>query len=121
MTILLLGFVQVNHAQAWKLVWDASTGTVDGYTVEISTDAGATWGYWYVLLGNATREINLDNKCAYGQSYQFRVRAFNQAGVSAPTAPLTWTRPQYEPPTDNPLPLVETGPVPDSAANLIIQ
>jgi len=94
-------------ASAWTLMWDNSTGTVNGYLVEISTDNGATWNYIY---GTDTPGLPLDDKCAFGATYMFRVSAFNQAGVSAPCAPLTWTRPAYEPPANNELPAVNNGP-----------
>ena len=92
---------------AWTLMWDAPVGVVNGYIVEISDDNGATWQYIY---GTDAPGLPLDDKCAFGKTYSFRVSAFNNAGISQPTEPLTWTRPAYEPPADNQLPIVNNGP-----------
>jgi hypothetical protein len=106
-TLLILIFLVAGDATAWTLMWDNSTGTVEGYLVEISDDNGETWKYIYAT---DTPGLNLDDKAAFNRTYMFRVSAFNAAGVSAPTEPLTWTRPAYTPPAENPLPVVNNGP-----------
>ena len=105
--VFLVMCLCTSPSHAWTLMWDASTGNPDGYLVEISDDGGTTWTYIY---GTDTPGLNLDDKCAFGATYQFRVSSFNQAGVSQPCAPLEWTRPAYAPPADNPLPVVNNGP-----------
>ena len=107
-TVMLL-FATV-HAHAWTLVWDASTGNPDGYVVEISEDGGSTWPFNY---STTETRLPLDDKCNFNATYSFRVSAYNAAGISAPCEPLTWTRPPYLPPADNPLPAVNTGPPAD--------
>jgi len=118
LTVLCLLFINLGNAMAWTLMWDTSTGTVDGYLVEISIDDGATWAYLY---GTDTPGLNLDNKCAYGQAYKFRVSAFNAAGVSAPCPPISWVRPPYTPPPDRPMPVVNIGPTGTPTNTNIVQ
>jgi len=106
---LLIGLVFApQSAQAWSLAWDQSTGVVEGYVAEISTDGGATYPYVYVIT-DGTR-LNLDDKCEFNTTYTFRVSAFNPAGISAPCPSISWYRPPYEPPTEVPLPIVNNGP-----------
>lgn len=92
-------------------MWTASTGTVRGYVVEISDDSGATYKFIYNVAGDVT-QLALDDKCAYGITYSFRVSAWNEAGISGPSDAISWKRPGYEPPADAPLPTVNAGPAP---------
>ena len=106
---LLVGIILApQSAQAWSLEWTPSTGTVEGYVVEISTDGGATYPFVYVITDGIG--LNLDDKCEFNTTYTFRVSAVNAAGVSLPSPSLSWYRPPYEPPAEVALPVVNNGP-----------
>lgn len=102
-------------AFCWSLAWDASTGTVEGYVVEISQDGGGSYPYIYVVTDG--QRLALDDKCEFNTTYTFRVSAYNASGISEPCPAISWYRPPYEPPAENPLPLVNTGPVPPAPDN----
>jgi len=107
---LLIGFLLApQSATAWTLAWDHSTGTVEGYVIEISTDGGTSYPYVYVVGGD-TAILALDDKCEFNTTYTFRVSAFNPAGISTPCPSLSWYRPPFEAPTENHLPAVNNGP-----------
>ena len=111
--VILMAAMSAGAAPAATLVWDPSSGTVDGYLVEISTDGGATWAYRYAVIET---QLDLNDKCQFNTGYQFRVSAYNNAGISAPCDPITWSRPPYTPPADNPLPPVNGGVQPGTVA-----
>ena len=118
--LMVVGFLLGGSglASAWTLIWNPSTGSPQGYIVDISTDAGVTWPYRYVV---STEDLMLDDKCQFGKTYQFRVSAYNVAGVSEPSESLAWTRPGYVPPIEAPLPAVNDGTRPDLVGGLNVQ
>ena len=88
-------------AAAATLVWDASSGTVDGYRVYWGTNASDRSNSSDV--GNAT-QYNLNNlPLSEGVTYYICVSAYNTAGESQPCAPVAFT------PGDNTPPLPPLG------------
>ena len=111
----LMFFVLASTVQAVRLVWDSSTGVVTGYLVEYSDDGGVTWKYGYNVPDT---QVQLDDKGVPLRTYQFRVRAFNQAGSSAPCAPVEWTKEGFEPPQLEPMPGYDPLPEPPVNPNI---
>lgn len=88
-------------AAAESLVWDASSGTVDGYVV-----------YWGTRSNDRTNSRNVGNVTRYdlnnlplteGTPYYLCVSAYNTAGESQPCTPVVFT------PGDNTPPLPPVG------------
>ena len=69
------------------LAWGAAAGTVQGYLVEKSTN-GTTFTQIQVVTGGATTSTTVSG-LSLGTTYYFRIRAFNQAAVSAYAATAT--------------------------------
>jgi len=103
--ILVLSFAVTTNAAS--LVWDASTGTVEGYVVyygagempaTIDRDDEASVGV-YNVAGDSTRVDNIETLFSIppGASTWFAVSAWNAAGESLPCAPVAFMRPGYEP------------------------
>lgn len=97
----LLIFV-AGTSQAATLRWDASTGTVDGYTVYF-TDGTNTYNY---DAGTATEVVDIDTtlNLVYGTTYTFIVRAYNSVGESGDSNSASYTTdpaPVYNPPVDS--------------------
>jgi hypothetical protein len=87
--------------QAETLVWDASSGTVDGYNVYYGTNHSDHSNYRDV--GNTT-QLDLNNlPLSEGVTYYLCVSAYNSAGESPPCAPVVFT------PGDNTPPLPPIG------------
>jgi len=87
--------------QAETLVWDASSGTVDGYNVYYGTNPSDHSNYRDV--GNTT-QLDLNNlPLSEGVTYYLCVSAYNSAGESPPCAPVVFT------PGDNTPPLPPIG------------
>ena len=96
MTILFLCAV-VSLVSAADLVWDASSGTVDGYKVYYGTNAS-----------NPSKSVNVGNKTQYdidklplaeNTQYYFCVTAYNTAGESNPCPPVAYTPADTTPPS----------------------
>lgn len=86
---------------AATLVWDASSGTVDGYKVHYGTISGNPSNT--LDVGNTTL-YDLNNlPLAEGVTYYICVSAYNAAGESQPCAPVAFT------PGDNTPPLPPMG------------
>lgn len=86
---------------AATLVWDASSGTVDGYNVHYGTSSGNPSSM--VDVGNTT-QYDLNNlPLSEGITYYICVSAYNTAGESQPCAPVAFT------PGDNTPPLPPLG------------
>ena len=66
--------------------WDDNSNIDDGFIIERSTD-----GENFVEIGRANRDSNgyADTNISNGNTYYYRVRAYNEAGVSAPSGVLT--------------------------------
>jgi hypothetical protein len=87
--------------QAETLVWDASSGTVDGYNVYYGTNPSDQSNYRDV--GNTT-QLDLNNlPLSDGVTYYLSVSAYNSAGESPPCSPVVFT------PGDNTPPLPPIG------------
>jgi hypothetical protein len=98
-TIVLL--ISPAVIQAETLVWDASSGTVDGYNVYYGTNTSDQSNYRDV--GN-TMQLDLNNlPLSEGVTYYLCVSAYNSAGESPPCAPVVFT------PGDNTPPLPPIG------------
>ena len=84
------------HAQAASLVWDPSTGLVDGYKVYYSTNPSDQTTFRDV--GNTT-QLNIDSlPLSEGLTYYFSVSAYNSAGESQPCSPVIFTPGDNTPP-----------------------
>jgi hypothetical protein len=87
--------------QAATLVWDASSGTVEGYNVYYGTNPGDRSNFRDA--GNTT-QLDLNNlPLSEGVTYYLCVSAYNSAGESPPCAPVVFT------PGDNTPPLPPIG------------
>ena len=115
---LLLAFLLVLFtaipALAASLVWDASTGQVDGYIVYFGPTSGDHAQFHYDVGTPTTCDIDLLNLVP-GTEYTFTVRAYNSAGESGDSNAVTYTRPAYSPPA-NVLPT--SVDIPEPAGNL---
>ena len=69
-----------NAILSWGLPLGNGGSAITGYTVEVSTDAGATWRTVLVITSAGTRSASIANLVA-GVTYQFRVRAVNAIGA----------------------------------------
>jgi len=87
--------------EAETLVWDASSGIVEGYNVYYGKNPSNRSNYRNV--GNTT-QLDLNNlPLSEGITYYLSVSAYNSAGESPPCAPVVFT------PGDNTPPLPPTG------------
>jgi hypothetical protein len=94
---MLLVFTTVAVVSAASLVWDASTGTVDGYNVYYGTSA--TNPSESVNVGNVT-QYSIDSlPLSENVQYYLSVSAYNTAGESDPCAPVAYTPADTTPPT----------------------
>lgn len=90
-------FLASSNIQAQTLVWDPSSGTVDGYKVHYGTSPSAQSNYRDA--GNAT-QYNIDSlPLSEGVTYYISVSAYNSAGESEPCAPVVYTPGDNTPPT----------------------
>ena len=81
---------------AETLVWDASSGTVEGYNVYYGTNPSDQSNYRDV--GNTT-QLDLNNlPLSDGVTYYICVSAYNSAGESPPCAPVVFTPGDNTPP-----------------------
>ena len=88
-------------SKAETLVWDASSGIVEGYNVYYGTSPSDQSNYRDV--GNTT-QLDLNNlPLSDGVTYYLCVSAYNSAGESPPCAPVVFT------PGDNTPPLPPIG------------
>jgi hypothetical protein len=86
----------VTLASATNLVWDASSGTVDGYKVYYGTNASNP--STSVDVGNST-QYNIDTlPLSENTQYFFCVSAYNTAGESNPCPPVAYTPADTTPP-----------------------
>jgi hypothetical protein len=107
LAILVLLFAVTTNAA--PLVWDASTGTVEGYVVyygagemPAAVDRDDPAVGVYNVAGDMTRVESIETLFSIppGASAWFAVSAWNAAGESLPCAPVAYTRPGYEPRAD---------------------
>jgi len=108
LAILVLSFAVATSAAS--LVWDASTGTVEGYVVyygagempaTIDRDDEENVGV-YNVAGDLTRVDDIETlfSIPVGAFAWFAVSAWNVTGESLPCAPVAFARPGYEPRSD---------------------
>ena len=94
---LIMVFIMISVGSAATLVWDASSGTVDGYKVHYGTSSGNPTST--VDVGNTT-QYSIDSlPLSENTQYYFCVSAYNTAGESAPCAPVAYTPADTTPPT----------------------
>ena len=94
--MLIMVFIAISVSSAATLVWDASTGTVDGYNVYYGTSA--TNPSESVNVGNVT-QYSIDSlPLSENVQYYFCVSAYNTAGESDPCAPVAYTPADTTPP-----------------------
>ena len=94
---MILGFTfyMMSVSYAAKLIWDASSGTVDGYKVYYGTTATPSNSK---TVGNVT-SYNLDNlPLSENVQYYLTLTAYNSAGESAPSLPVIYTPGDSTPP-----------------------
>lgn len=88
------------NASAANLVWDASTGEVDGYIAYCSDGVNE----YNLNVGNVTTVTDIENtfNLEPNTEYTFTVTAFNEYGESerSNTALYTWTIESFTPPED---------------------
>ena len=86
----------ISAGSAATLVWDASTGTVDGYKVYYGTSS--TNPSNTVDVGDTT-QYSIDSlPLSENTQYYFCVSAYNTAGESDPCAPVAYTPADTTPP-----------------------
>ena len=91
---LLIGIATV--APAASLVWDNSSGTVDGYKVYYGTSSSNPSNT--IDVGNTT-QYDIDSlPLTENTQYYFCVSAYNTAGESDPCAPVAYTPADTTPP-----------------------
>jgi hypothetical protein len=95
MTITLFAYPAASAAKT--LVWNASSGSVDGYIVYWGTSAKDRSNSRDV---GANMQYNLDSlPLSEGVTYYLCVSAYNKAGRSAPCAPVVYTPGDNTPPS----------------------
>ena len=98
-TILALAIVLtiISAGSAATLVWDASTGTVDGYKVHYGT---SPTNHPNTVDVGSTTQYSIDTlPLSENTQYYFCVSAYNTAGESDPCAPVAYTPADTTPPT----------------------
>ena len=90
----LIFFTIISTCFAATLVWDASSGTVDGYIVYY----GTSWSNASsVDVGNTT-QFNIDRLPLTENMQYFAISAYNSAGESDPCDPIAYTPSDTTPP-----------------------
>ena len=93
-TIMVL--IMISAGSAATLVWDASSGTVDGYKVYYGTSSSTPSNT--VDVGNTT-QYSIDSlPLSENTQYYLCVSAYNTAGESDPCAPVAYTPADTTPP-----------------------
>jgi len=82
MLVLFSLIAPLQAKAAGTLMWDASTGTVQGYKVYYGTTSGGPYPT-SANAGTATSYALNNLPLQEGSTYYFVVRAYNQAGESA--------------------------------------
>ena len=75
---------------SWAAPSDTKGGTVSGYTIQISTNAGVSW-INYTSANASVTTVGLPMP-AKGVTYQYRLAAVTQGGVGAYSSPVSITR-----------------------------
>ena len=93
---LILVFAVIPVVSAATLVWDASSGTVDGYKVHYGTSP--TNHPNTVDVGSTTQYAIDTLPLSENTQYYFCVSAYNSAGESGRCAPVAYTPADSTPP-----------------------
>ena len=94
--VLITVFCVISTSSAANLIWDSSSGSVDGYNVYYGTSA--TNPSESVNVGNVT-QYSIDSlPLSENVQYFFCVSAYNTAGESEPCAPVAYTPADTTPP-----------------------
>jgi len=94
--VFVMIFVTISICSAATLVWDSSTGTVDGYKVHYGTSSGNPTTT--VDVGNTTQHNIESLPLSENTQYYFCVSAYNTAGESEPCPPVAYTPADTTPP-----------------------
>ena len=94
--VLVMAFTIVSVGSAATLVWDASSGTVDGYNVHYGTSP--TNHPNTVDVGSTTQYAIDTLPLSENTQYYFCVSAYNSAGESGRCAPVAYTPADSTPP-----------------------
>jgi len=94
--LLIFWFIQGQAIAQPLLIWDASTGEVDGYRIYYGTIQGQH--PYNKDLGNVTQYHVLDLPLQEKTTYFFVITAYNAAGESPPSNEVPWTVPDATPP-----------------------
>ena len=78
--LLLSGLAYSTSVSALTLSWVNNSSDADGIQIERATSASGTWSNIATVGGTATDYTDTSTTC--GVAYYYRVRAFNQAGLS---------------------------------------
>lgn len=90
-------------SQAARLVWTASTGAVQGYTVyyhDTGVPVTPETEYHRNLPSTPTEYDLAGLNLQHGKTYQFCLTAYNSAGESGRSNTVDYTVPAYAPPAD---------------------
>jgi len=105
--LLVLAIVLITSiVNAASLVWDASTGNVNGYVVyytltENVDDPQEAWNSKKIEQGVMVENIRATLNLNAGSEYFFYVTAYNDAGQSGKSNTVTYVVPKYIPPEDS--------------------
>jgi hypothetical protein len=80
--------VTVTSANSLQLNWNDNSSGESGFLIYRSTD-GSTWSLWTSVSANATSKTN--SGLTTGQTYHYRVQAYNSFGNSAFSNPASAT------------------------------
>ena len=94
--VLIFIFAIVSLGSAADLVWDASSGTVDGYKVHYGTSSTPSNT---VDVGNTTKYDIDALPLSENTQYYFCVSAYNSVGESDPCQTVAYTSADSTPPT----------------------
>ena len=93
----LIFFVMISSSSAATLLWNESSGTVDGYKVHYGTSSSNPTNT--IDVGDTT-QYNIDAlPLSENTQYYFCVSAYNTAGESDPCAPVAYTPADTTPPS----------------------
>lgn len=98
-TIIVAVFIlsaSITLASAATLVWNSSSGTVDGYKVHYGTSSSNPSNS--VDVGDTTQYSLESLPLSENTQYFFCISAYNTAGESAPCSPVAFTPADTTPP-----------------------
>ena len=78
-----------------NLSWTESSSSVSGFNIQRSSNGGKSWTQIAQVAGTVTTYV--DTTVSKGKTYLYKLNAFNSAGSSAWTTPVTVTTPVQAP------------------------